>query len=43
MGFLNHGRRSFSVFLPKNGPLPTGVTGVVSREVNCDRSLGEGE
>ena len=43
MGFLNQGNRSFSVFLVENGPLPTGVTGVVSREVNCDRSLGEGE
>lgn len=43
MGFLNQGKMSLSAFLGKKGPLPTGVTGVVSREVKCDRSLGEGE
>ena len=43
MGFLNQGRLSLSTFLPRTGPLPTGVTGVVSLEVNDERSLGEGE
>ena len=43
MGFLNHGRSSLLFLLPEEGVLPRGVTGVVSRDVNCDRSLGEGE
>ena len=40
IGFLNQGKQPLSVFLPNafpdGGPLSTGVTGVVSLEVNCD-------
>jgi hypothetical protein len=40
IGFLNQGTQLLSVFLPnalpEGGPQSTGVTGVVSLEVNCD-------